>query len=181
MNSATKVIIYDNEGNVILNDSVTSPFVGLQAGETFWYGSSNNKSWAKVISISYGLDTSLKCFIVEIVVEHAQKKMTKTAKPEFQTIDYGEFELRGGVSSGSEWKNKTGDIKVVIRSIGISDIDDFILVVEGANGPMIEKKGSMEIGEFVICKAGIRSVKCTLLSIQAFSKANFRVTEQIPI
>lgn len=181
MTNSTKVIIYDNEGNVILNDSVSSPFVGLQTGETFWYGSGSNKTWAKVISISYGLDITLKSFVVEMVVERTQKKTTKTANPEFKVIDYGEIEMRGGASSGSEWKNEKGDIKIVIRAIDITDVDDLILMVEGQNGPRIETKGNLYIGEFIICKAGNRSVKCTLLYIQKFRSAKFRITEQIAI
>lgn len=180
MTNSTKVIIYDTEGNIILNDSVTSPFVGLQAGETFWFGSSNNKTWAKVISISYGIDTSLKYFVVEMVVEDTQKKNTKVAKHELKTIDHGNIVL-GNDDDEKEWKSEDETITINIREIEYDDVENFVIIVEGKDGPEILEKDSLSIGEYVVCKSGAKSVKCTLISVEEYETAKFRITEQTTI
>lgn len=170
MTNATKVIIYDTEGNVILNDSVTSPFVGLQAGETFWYGSSNNKTWAKVISISYGVDTSAKVFVIEMVVEPTQIKPTK--KHSFSKItDLGVVKI---TQDNSTWVSV--DKKICVGATGI-DRNGLILnlsftFTSGADFK-VQRKEILNAGEETIIETNSEIVSCVLLGTKHFTTNDY--------
>ena len=161
MENFTKVTIYDTEGNCIFDDKLISPFVGLQTGETFWFGNDNSKRWGKVIKISYGIDTDLKCYVIEMVIENSNKRETKTANPEYNLIDHGEKKITG---DGGTWNINKGDIIVTVGTPGHNDLERMTLQANFHTGPMIVSKKDLELGDFIELTGTNRKVICTLIN-----------------
>lgn len=162
MNNSTKITIYDNEGNCLLNDNVSSPFVGLQAGEAFWFGTDSNRTWAKVIKITYGLDTNTKCFVIEIIVEKTEKGITKLANPEANFIDHGEKEIPG--EYGGTWSINNSDIILTTGVPRYGYVRRITLQVNSAIGPVTKTIQDLHCGEILEVKTKDRIVIGTLIS-----------------
>lgn len=177
MEESSKVIIYDTEGNVILNDIVNSPFVGLQTGESFWYGPQNKRQWGKVVNISYGIDTDSKLFVIEMVIEESKIKHTKIGRNEVKSIDYGSITLEDD-GGKNEWFSDDKTISIAISDIQDEIVNNFVLIVEDKEGPEIVNEEWLNIGDSIICETGKRSVKCTLVSIKKYESAKFRIIEK---
>lgn len=181
MTNPTKVIIYDSEGNVIVNDSVTSPFVGLQAGEVFWFGSGNSKSWGKILTITYGLDLQAKTFVVEMVIESSKENVTKNYQEEFDFINHGEIEMRSNAYSSTEWKSNDSRVKITLSAINSTSVANFVGIIASKNGPIIERKAVLIVGDSFSIKTPEGQLKFTLTYANAgyhYHIAKFNIVEQ---
>ena len=163
MTNSTKVIIYDSEGNVILNDIVTSPFVGLQTGESFWFGSGSQRTWGKVTKLTYGLDTSSKQFVIEIIIEKSNKQPTKSLqKTSMTNIDTGEIIITERIR---EWQSDDKKIKINCRKVEDAHMWDVILQVETPWGPVIADKSLMGLGDTIVAKNQNATITATFLKV----------------
>jgi len=176
MNNFSKVIICDEEGNCLFNDSVTSPFAGLQAGETFWFGSGDDRTWAKVIKITYGLDTTSKCFVIELVIEKTQRGVTKTAYKETEFIDYGQKTIEG--PNGGTWSINSGDIIITVGGPNAGRVERISIQVNSLEGVVARNFKDLSSGEFIEVETRERKVICTLISATSvYGQAIVNVTE----
>ena len=177
MNNSIKITIYDNEGDCILNDEANSPFVGLQAGETFWFGTRDNRTWAKVIKITYGLDTSSKCFVIEIIVEKSQKGETKVANKKTKFVDHGEKRIVG--KQGGTWSINNSDIIVTTGSPGSGCVERVTLQVNSSEGDILKTSKKLQCGEDFDVITKDRKIICTLISADWYDStySTVRITE----
>jgi hypothetical protein len=97
---ANHVFIANQEGTLLWEGASSAAFLGLQAGESFWFGSLQERVWVSIISISYGLDTATGDFHVEIVVNQASPKPAKTISPKRKDINHGNLNIAGGCQAG---------------------------------------------------------------------------------
>src|SRR3989339_736388 len=128
-----QVSILDKAGKLLWEGAVSSPVFGLQGGATFWYGTSKNRTWVKIVNISYGLETNVGGFHVEIVVEASGCKPTKTRRQMTKLTNHGEKTVHGG--GGGAIVIKEGDIIVTVGHIGILEVDRMTLQVDSQKGP----------------------------------------------
>jgi len=175
MDKAIKITIYDQDGNSLLADRVTSPFVGLQAGETFWFGDENNRTWAKVIKITYGLNTVEKCFVIDLVVESSETKETKKVPTQATTIDHGEKRIEG--KGGGSWSINNSDILVMTGSPTADEIQIFTLQIKTPGGTEIKKETQVKAGEYIEIATPQRKVTCILTNIECYDFSTVRVIE----
>lgn len=182
MEQSTQVIIYDTEGNIIFNEAVNSPVIGLQTGETFWYGTQENRQWGRIIKITYGLDTANKTLVMELVVEASAETATKTFKASGKKpglINHGKKEIEGRF--GGSWSIEDGDILVTcgIHGIGSTDgISKFTLQVQSPSGPKIESIDNATGGTYIEVETEERKVVATISHIDMGGTTIF-VTESV--
>jgi hypothetical protein len=97
---ANHVFIANQEGTLLWEGASSAAFLGLQAGESFWFGSLQERVWVSITSISYGLDTATGDFHVEIVVNEASPKAAKAIGPKRKDINHGDLKIADGCNAG---------------------------------------------------------------------------------
>lgn len=178
MDYSTKIIIYDTDGNCIFDNKLMSPFVGINTGETFWYGTESEKKWGKIVKVTYGLDTTSQSFVIEMVVEDSQRKDTKELNPEFkvsEVVNHGDKRIKA--EGGASWSINDGDIVVTAGRNNIFDKKvKFTLQINSEEGPQIKSLDNVKAGTYLEIKNKARKVVATLISVE-LDYYHFRITE----
>lgn len=155
------VFITDQEGTLLWEGASSAPFLGLQAGETFWFGSLQDRVWVSIISISYGLDTASGDLHVELIVQTSGPKPTKTALSNWKMIDHGEKKVKG--ARGGMISIDNGRIVVTVgKSNHDATVDQLTLQINTPHGPIIETQSMVQVGSAVRVEDTERIVIATL-------------------
>lgn len=164
------VSIFDINGNSLWEGTVASPVLGLQGGETFWFGTPENRNWARVVSICYGLTTNNGGFLVEIVVELSDKKATRVYRNKIEQVSQEKHNVKGPGGGGFSIENR--GIHVVVGKPENGSVKRLTLQLETPGGLVEKSAQNLEAGCSVEIEHEARIITATLLSA-TFREGNF--------
>ena len=177
---ANHICVLDQDGSLLWEGSSSAPFLGLQAGETFWFGSLENRTWSSILSISYGIDTDTGDFHVELIVQKAGPKPTKTFNKRRKLIDHGEKSVKD--EAGGMISIDGGRLVVTVGKIfTTSSVRQLTIQLNTPYGPMINTETDVEVGSSVRVEDSERLVIATLTfaSYSTPAGARVRITEHV--
>jgi hypothetical protein len=171
---ANHVFIANPEGTLLWEGASSAAFLGLQPGESFWFGSLQERVWVSIISISYGLDTATGDFHVELVVNETSPKPTKTVSSKRKDIDHGVIECRyNGMTSIDN-----GRLVVVIGYNFRGSLTIITIQANTAHGPLSKTETFFNLAQAIHAHAKGYEIIATLTSFES-AGVKLRITEHM--
>jgi hypothetical protein len=174
---ANQACIFDQQGNILWQGDVQTSLAGLNGGETFWFGTPEDRTWTKIVSISYGLRTDSGDLLLEIVVDAAAKQPTKARK--LKVLDHGEKLIRGEQGGAASVEGR--GITVTVGKLGDGRVERMTVQCDTQNGPpLVKTETDFKTGSSLQAGDSWRVVTATLVHAYWHTKdTRVRITEHI--
>lgn len=168
------VFISDQEGTLLWEGESTAPFLGLQGGESFWFGTLEDRVWASVISITYGLDTRKGELYVEMIVQRTAPTTSRLARQNWTTVDHGDH--RVGEGYGGMVSLEDGRLVVTVGASKLTkSVKSLTIQLNSPEGPAIKTETNVLVGSVVRLEVAECLVIVTLVT--AHPRGRVRITE----